>query len=244
MKRGIMKRIIVLFLISGFIFCAPVSQNDAENIAENFYNYKNDPRENNFTIESTQIYSIENENIFYIITLEPSGFILISYDDVIRPILAYSFENQFRFDNIPTNIDYIFNLYNKQIVEQRERNDIDQEIILEWEKFSRVVEYQPQTRNVNPLITARFDQGSPWNDMCPEDSEGDGGNVLVGCVAVSMAQIMHYWSYPEVGYGVMDILIGIMVTNMSILGTLIMIILKWKIIMQQLNLKSCFIIVV
>ena len=37
--------------------------------------------------------------------------------------------------------------------------------------------------------------------MCPEDPDGPGGNVLVGCVAVSMAQVMHYWSYPEVGYG-------------------------------------------
>ena len=59
-----MKKITVLFLILGFIFCAPVSQSDAENIAANFYNYKNDPRENNFTIESTQVYSIENDNIF------------------------------------------------------------------------------------------------------------------------------------------------------------------------------------
>ena len=196
-----MKRIIVLFLISGFIFCAPVSQTEAENIAENFYNYKNDPRENTFTIESIQIYSIDNDNVFYVIELEPNGFILISYDNLIRPILGYSFENNFRFENIPTNIDYIFDLYNRQISDQKERGDINEEIISEWEKFSRTVEYEPQTRNVNPLITARFDQGSPWNDMCPEDSEGDGGNVLVGCVAVSMAQIMHYWSYPEIGYG-------------------------------------------
>ena len=56
-------------------------------------------------------------------------------------------------------------------------------------------------RSVSPLITARWDQGSPWNDMCPEDMNGPGGNALVGCVAVSMAQVMHYWSYPDYGYG-------------------------------------------
>jgi len=200
-ERGIMKIIITFFLIVSFIFSAQVLQTDAENIAENFYNYKNDPRENIFTIESTQIYSIDNENIFYVIELKPSGFILISYDDLIRPVLGYSFENNFRFDDIPTNINYIFNLYNRQIAERRSEDILDEEIISEWQRFSRTVEYEPQTRNVNPLISARFDQGSPWNDMCPEDPDGDGGNVLVGCVAVSMAQIMHYWSYPEIGYG-------------------------------------------
>tara|TARA_Y100001970_G_scaffold294323_1_gene450565 strand:+ start:31512 stop:34382 length:2871 start_codon:yes stop_codon:yes gene_type:complete len=186
-----------------FIFCAPISQNDAENIAQNFYNYKNDPRTNTFSINSTELYSIDNENIFYVITLNPEGFILISYDNLIRPILGYSFNNNFRFDNIPTNINYIFNLYKKQINEEKElRNEIpDQEIVLEWERFSRYVEYEPQTRNVNPLLQSRFDQGSAWNDMCPEDPDGPGGNALVGCVAVSMAQVMHYWSYPEIGYG-------------------------------------------
>ena len=37
--------------------------------------------------------------------------------------------------------------------------------------------------------------------MCPEDPDGPGGNVLVGCVAVSMAQVMYYWGYPEIGDG-------------------------------------------
>ena len=37
--------------------------------------------------------------------------------------------------------------------------------------------------------------------MCPEDFEGPGGNVYAGCVAISMAQVMYYWGYPEWGYG-------------------------------------------
>ena len=159
--------ITIFFLITTFIFCGPISQNDAENIAQNFYNYKNDPVANTFDISSTQLYSIDNENIFYVITLSPEGFILISYDNLIRPILGYSFDNNFRFDNIPTNINYIFNLYKKQINEQKElRNEItDQEIALEWEKFSRYVEYEPQTRTLKS-INIKLAKGSilkPYN---------------------------------------------------------------------------------
>ena len=108
-----MKKIFILIL-ANFIFSASVSQSDAINVAENFFNYKNNPRENTFSIESIELFSIEERNIFYVIELDPKGFILISHDDLIRPILAYSFEEKFRFDNIPTSINYIFNLYSKQ----------------------------------------------------------------------------------------------------------------------------------
>ena len=56
---------------------------------------------------------------------------------------------------------------------------------------------------------------------------------MLGCVAVSMAQIMHYWSYPEVGsWRLMDIIIGplAMAINLLILEILFMIIIIWKII--------------
>ena len=196
-----MKKIFILILINS-IFCASVLQEDAINIAENFFNYKNDPIENIFSIESIESFSIEDLDVFYVIELNPKGFILISHDNLVRPILAYSFEEDFRFDNIPTNLNYVFDLYKKQILQQQElRNDPNNDIANEWIKFSRQVDYEPSTRSVSPLIMARFDQGTSWNDMCPEDSDGPGGNVLVGCVAVCMAQIMHYWSYPEVGYG-------------------------------------------
>jgi len=201
LKRGFMKKLISLYIL-GCIFAAPISEELAINVAENFYFSKNDPRENTFSIESIAIYSVDEENVFYIIELSPNGFILVSYDNLIRPVLAYSFEEEYRYDNLPTNLTYIFNLYNKQLKEQKESRTIADEFISnEWDKYSRFVEYETQTRSVAPLISARFDQGTAWNDMCPEDPNGPGGNVLVGCVAVSMAQVMHYWSYPNIGYG-------------------------------------------
>ena len=35
--------------------------------------------------------------------------------------------------------------------------------------------------------------------MCPVDMAGPDGHALVGCVAVSMGQVMHYWEYPQYG---------------------------------------------
>ena len=81
-----MKKIISIFLLS-YIFAAPITEELAVNIAENFYFSKNDPRDNTFSIESIELYSIDQENVFYIIELSPKGFMLISYDNLIRPVL-------------------------------------------------------------------------------------------------------------------------------------------------------------
>jgi hypothetical protein len=37
--------------------------------------------------------------------------------------------------------------------------------------------------------------------QCPADTAGPAGHTLVGCVAISMAQVMYYFRYPESGVG-------------------------------------------
>ena len=192
---------LLIILIANIIIPSPINEQTAVTIGENFFYSKNIREDNGYSYSSVNLLNHNNEDIFYIINLEPSGFILVAADDLIMPILAFSFENNFKMDTFPTNIDYMFDLYTEELLTQRTTNEQDSQIRQAWDKFASEVEYEPQTRNVGPLIQARFDQGTGWNNMCPEDSDGPGGNVLVGCVAVSMAQIMHYWSYPEVGYG-------------------------------------------
>ena len=191
-----------IILLFNFLFPLQISENFAIEVAENFYYSKNNPTTMEFAYESINVYNHNNNDIFYVVSLEPRGFILISSDNLVRPILGYSFDENFRFsDEIPENLNYLFNLYDEEISTRITENSYDINISQEWEKYSNFVNFEQSSRNVAPLIQARFDQGSAWNDMCPEDQDGPGGNVLVGCVAVSMAQVMHYWSYPEIGYG-------------------------------------------
>ena len=95
----------------------------------------------------------------------------------------------------------MFNQYKDDIQEMNINNsEPTEEIRSLWRLYSQNFDYQ-QSRGVNPLLSCNWDQGSSWNDMCPEDSNGPGGNVLVGCVAISMGQIMYYWGYPQIGSG-------------------------------------------
>lgn len=47
---------------------------------------------------------------------------------------------------------------------------------------------------VEPLIQTTWSQTTPYNDQCPD-------NMLAGCVAIAMAQVMNYHKYPLHGQG-------------------------------------------
>ena len=199
MKKS--KLFFYIFLFASLSFSEVVLENQATNIAENFFYSKNERSFSEFNYSEIILLNHNNEDIFYVFKLNPRGFILVSADDLLMPILGYSFENEFIISpSYPTNINYLFNLYSRELTEEKVNNNQRQYIQNEWIKFSSPVEYGTQTRSVSPLLQSRWNQDSSWNDMCPEDQDGPGGNVYVGCVAVAMAQVMHYWSYPEVGY--------------------------------------------
>lgn len=53
-------------------------------------------------------------------------------------------------------------------------------------------------RAVEPLLTDSWSQYAPYNVCTPLI---DGQHCLVGCVALAMAQVMHYWQWPARGTG-------------------------------------------
>lgn len=55
--------------------------------------------------------------------------------------------------------------------------------------------------NITPLIQTRWDQGSPYNDLCPVYNESEHTRCATGCVATAMAQIMKFHEWPVKGKG-------------------------------------------
>ena len=54
-------------------------------------------------------------HLFYVITFDPIGFVIVSADDRSKPVLAYSFNNSYENDNIPPHYDYWLGYYADQI---------------------------------------------------------------------------------------------------------------------------------
>ena len=90
----------LMILTLGFVFTEPVNEERALNVAQNFYFSKNNPEFSNFSVNEVELMSFNDENTFYAITLSPHGFILVAANNLVMPILGFSFENDFQATNI------------------------------------------------------------------------------------------------------------------------------------------------
>jgi len=102
-------------------------------------------------------------------------------------------------DNMPTNISWLLNSYKEQILQLIDLDAIQElDVSLDWDRYLSNNHSDNDFRNVSPLLDAEFDQSGGWNNTLTAET---GFNGPLGCVAISMGQIMHYWGYPEQGEG-------------------------------------------
>ena len=131
--------------------------------------------------------SSTSEPAFYIYNQGTDGFAIVSGDDRMKPILAYSHKGAFVTENIPANILGYLASY----VAEMNRLDINNALPKTY--------YAPATRTYPSAITPllgdiMYNQGAPYSDKCPD-------KYVTGCVATAMAQVMKYYEYPTTGKG-------------------------------------------
>ena len=147
-----------------------------------------------------------NNTIAYILDLAPKGFIIIAADTDIRPVIAYSFNNNFNYNNTPDNT--LLKLLRTDIPQRLAAIPVtNPEIIAAnnslWEDYSQgssafieklsSVEQWPSDRD--GWITTQWGQDGFCNDECPIDPT-TGVQCYTGCVATSFAQVLNYWFRP------------------------------------------------
>ena len=187
----------------------PISVSEAEIVAKNFIfitlnKYENDCSYDKIRLTEPYTYRAGENPVFYAFQTDP-GFIIISAEDAFIPVIGYSFEGRFTFDDAPAHYKGFILNYADQISYLSE-NQVkpSAEIEAAWAELRNdyITELAvTRERDVAPLLACNWNQGSPYNILCPEDAAGPGGHVYVGCVATAMAQIMYYWRYPETGTG-------------------------------------------
>ena len=164
-----MRRFIYVIIIN-IIFSAPVTENTAKIVAENIIVERfMSTVHGGYTVVSSEMIKDDDQNLIYIFHLNPMGFVLISADDRVSPILAYSYESDFITENMPQNVAYFLSTHKYGILDAIENNRIaEQKVIDEWVKYQNGGNLNRRSNNVDPLITAEFDQGAGWNAYCPE----------------------------------------------------------------------------
>lgn len=114
--------------------------------------------------------------------------VFTSADDIAAPILGYTESEVTDMNQIPPAMAYMLDTYAREI---------------EWAKSNGVQTVYSTNRandwlEIAPLVTTKWDQDSPYNDLCPLKN---GKQTYTGCVATAMAQAMGYYQYPSVGRG-------------------------------------------
>ena len=187
------KKYLLISLFCQLIFSSSVSLDDVITVSNNLITERAESE--NMSIGNILLEKSDNIKYYYIVDLLPKGFILVSANKNSIPIIGYSFKNNLNLHQLPPQLSSIMNSYKKNIDDiifnQRLSNEYIENL---WEKYTNSNLINRDFREVEPLITANWDQGGQWNDMCPNET-------LVGCVAVAMGQVMYYWGNPSQGSG-------------------------------------------
>ena len=200
MKHTIVFLLLVTLFLGG-LQAKPVDVNTAKSLGIKFMNV-------NTEVKSAQAdwvytaYTDEGQACFYVFSMRPKGFVIVSADDRAKPILGYSAEGAFDAGEIAEGLESFFTNYragfSQMMAADEERT---KEAVNDWNRLAATGRINDAriTREVPQLLTTIWNQSALYNDLCPIDSLGSNGHVYAGCVATAMAQIINFWQWPETG---------------------------------------------
>lgn len=185
----------------------PVS--DAVKVSKNFLSERIGSLEaQNYSIELVYTeYASDGTPVYYRFQVGEKGFIMISATDQVSPVLAYSLESNFQ--NTPA-VSALCENYKSQLSEIVAQPG--KTVNKEWNhylanNFQLRASKDDEATNVEPLVTTTWNQNPFYNSECPYNPrtkfDNDDKRAPVGCVALTMANIMFYYRYPSHGYGSM-----------------------------------------
>jgi len=198
----------ILFIILVFqslLFAVPIDLNIAEDVADFQLVVKEKTDDYSFS-NITVFQNDEGDTLAYIANLEPYGFIIVTPNTDITPILAYSFNCNFPRDDDENNILYHMVKNDMELRLQaisdttfpkiQENNDL-------WNKYiSEDIDYfldsdfqqwpEEGTTATSGWIETTWTQGGPYNIFCPLDPNSYVRSVT-GCAATTLAQIVNYY---------------------------------------------------
>lgn len=127
---------------------------------------------------------------------EDKGFTIVSGDDRMPEVVGYSAQGTYDPDHLPANYVGFMKAY-QETVEALLKGDAQVSGGLAEARQWRAE--RANSAAVAPLLGGiKWNQGTPYNNMCPlyEDTNGTNRSVT-GCVATAMAQVMMYYRYPK-----------------------------------------------
>jgi len=201
--------LLVMFCFSTQLKAEKIEQEEARTVALTFMverlNIFADNNDFNLDVANIVVRYYEDLPVYYAVNFADGGFVIVSADDILKPIIGYAFKGNYSTGDHPEAFaGFINNIAEEAATGIRMNLEATSTISDEWNflKSGKIRSFDTEaTTNVEPLLMTPWNQDYPYNALCPEDPAGPGGHVYAGCVATAMSMIMYYYRYPEVGQG-------------------------------------------
>ena len=138
---------------------------------------------------------------------QQAGFVIISADKRIVPVLASSETNYFDMENIPSGVDIWVEIVLNELSRAKNLKTPKPDIEYLWKEYdakprngkvSTPYPTCPQGyyTNTGILLNTAWGQGGTYNLMCPANGCDACGKARVGCGPVAIGQVWNYYGKP------------------------------------------------
>lgn len=172
MKKSVLTTLVYLFSIL-LTVAAPVDEQSARKLAGDFLRGKMPiTRSSNTNITRAVTGVADGPDAGIYVFNSDNGFVVISADDALPAVLAYSYGTPYDASKAPEAMKAMLSAYHHAVTSACvTRADV------------------PTHEKIIPLIKTQWDQLTPYNNMCPN-------KYPTGCLATAVAQVMYYHKYP------------------------------------------------
>ncbi len=164
-----------------------------------------------------ELRDIDGTVLAYVIDLKPRGFIAMSANTDLTPVIAYSFRSSFQADQAESNPLYRLlredlRLRTVALAEHPELKSSETSRL--WDSYIVAQAAEPNSAafqqwppedatSTGGWLETAWDQDAPYNKFCPLDPV-DRARSHVGCAATALAQLLNYHRYCEADFGDAD----------------------------------------
>lgn len=183
--------LVIALLSMSSMMATPLTEQQATTIAQKFFmtgRGNKAPIKDASKVKLAYEFQSDDATLMYAFNNGKDGYVLVSGDDSITPVLGYSDEGAFEYDALPPNARAWFEMYVEMIKSVREGK-------------SEPFKTYSSASSVEPMIDAEWNQGFPYWNSTPLDG---GKPSYTGCPATAMAQIAYYHKWPVKSQGSID----------------------------------------
>lgn len=156
---------------------------EAQKVADSFKSGALTRSAKSSTLAYTSVTPSQGQPCFYVFNREEGGFVIVTADTELPEVIGYSENGSFDYDQLPPAMKWWLSGYEKEI------SAVYSGLATPAKKIATRAEGYV---NIEPLVKTKWDQGAPFNDLCPMDG---GTRAWTGCVATSTSQILNYHKY-------------------------------------------------